>query len=127
MMELNAHIEVDKSAPESVVLHIQGRLYMATLPALEEQFDAVLPQCANRKVVLDLSGTTYVSSNCWSVFLINARRVKSVGGILLLAGMKGEVLNAYELLELHLFIQKLPDLSAALTLSSLRPAPKVKA
>ncbi len=127
MTELNAHIEMDKSAPESVVLHIRGRLYMATLPTLEEQFEAVLPQCANKKLVLELSETTYVSSNCWSVLLINARRVKSIGGVLLLAGMKGEVLNAYELLELHLFMQNFPNLSAALSLSSLRPAPKVKA
>jgi anti-anti-sigma factor len=127
MSELNVEIEAEKADTDSIILHVKGRLYMGTLPKLEEQFEAVAPQCANKKVVLDLYETTYVSSNCWSVFLINARRIKSLGGILLLAGMKSEVLNAYELLELHLFIQNFPNVSAALSLSSLRPSTKIRA
>lgn len=126
-MEFFTQISVEAVSSDSLVLHIRGRLYMGTLSKLEEKFEALLPQCANKKVVVDLSETTYVSSNCWSVFLIHARKVKSAGGILLLAGMKGEVLNAYELLELQLFIQNFPNVSTALALFSLQFAAKTKA
>ncbi len=123
MTDFDIFIQVETPTPESVLLRIQGRLYMATLPRLEEQFEAVIPKCG-KKVILDLSDTTYISSNCWSVFLILARRVKSMGGILLLSGMKGEVLNAYELLELRILIQSFPNVSAAL--SFLRSAEKTE-
>ena len=127
MKELSVQINVENFPPNAIIVHVEGRLYMGTLSILEEHLEALFLKSAGKKIVVDLAEATYVSSNCWSLFLIAARRIKKAGGLLLLSGMKDEVLNAYELLELQLFIQHFPDVSSALALSSLKRAPKVRA
>ncbi len=126
MQDLSAELDLETHSPNSLLLRIRGRLYMGTLSKLEEGFEFLLSRCAHQTVVVDLSETTYVSSNCWSVFLINARRIQSRGGVLLLAGMRDEVLNAYELLELRLLIRNFPNVSKALSLASLPLAEKTR-
>lgn len=126
MPDLNAELDIETPSPNSILMRIRGRLYLGTLSKLEEGFEHVLSRCANKTVIADLSKTTYVSSNCWSAFLINFRRIQSLGGALFLVGMKDEVLNAYELLELDIFIPNFPNVSAGLAHSSLRPEAKAK-
>ena len=62
--------------------------------AVQSSFDS------NKKnLVFDLTGTNYVSSGGWSFFLKSLKNAQKLGGEIMLAGMKAEVYDAFELLE----------------------------
>ena len=84
--------------PDVANLRIKGILYANTLPQFDKAFQAVLAG-SKKKMIFDLSETNYISSGGWSMLLVCLQRAKEAGGDILLAGMKPEVHDAFELLE----------------------------
>jgi anti-anti-sigma factor len=99
--------------PEVATLRIKGFLYANTLPEFDKTLRSVI-SVAKKKLIFDLSDTTYVSSGGWSMFLISLQRVKELGGDILLAGMKPEVHDAFELLEYDKVFKQFPSVDEAL-------------
>lgn len=115
-------MDMEKRSSNCVILHIKGRLYMATVPEVESRFQTLLPICSRKKVVLNLSETIYVSSDGWRFFLNASHQVSDRGGHFLLAGMKEEVLDAFEILEFSGILRHFPSLSDALKANPSLPS-----
>lgn len=84
--------------PDVAILRLKGILYASTLAQFDKAFQSALV-VSKKKMVFDLGDTTYISSGGWSMLLVCQQRVKEAGGDILLAGMKPEVHDAFELLE----------------------------
>jgi anti-anti-sigma factor len=99
--------------PEVATLRIKGFLYANTLPEFDKTLRSVLDS-SKKKLIFDLSETTYISSGGWSMFLVSFQRVKELGGDILLVGMKPEVRDAFELLEYDKILRCFPSAETAL-------------
>ncbi len=78
---------------DAVVLRVAGRLDAATSPELEQAFSSLDGQ----RLVLDLSELDYISSAGLRVLLARLKRIQPAGGQMLLAGLKPEVREVFEI------------------------------
>lgn len=99
--------------PDVATLRIKGFVYANTLSQLEKTLELVISN-HKKNLIFDLSETHYVSSGGWSIFLMNVQKLRNEGGDILLAGMKPEVYDAFELLEFHKFMKLFSTADAAL-------------
>lgn len=99
--------------PDSATVRIKGFLYANTLPQMEKTFQTVIASM-KKKLVLDLSETTYVSSGGWGLIMTFFKRVQDAGGAVVLAAMKPEVYDAFELLEYDKVLRSFPTVDSAL-------------
>ncbi len=74
----------------------QGRLDAARAPALEQELKQQLAQ-GNRDVVVDLSDTTYISSNGLRVLLAGLRACQADGGALRLCCLNARLMDIFEM------------------------------
>jgi len=84
--------------PEISILRIQGILYATTLPPVHKAFQEVLKN-KKKKIIFDLSETTYISSGGWGLFIAFHQAAKEMDAVIAMTGMKQEVFDAFELLE----------------------------
>ncbi len=84
--------------PDTATLRVHGFVYANTLAQLEKAVQSAF-EAHKKNLVFDLTDTNYVSSGGWSFLLSSAKRAQKLGGELLLAGMRAEVYDAFELLE----------------------------
>ncbi|HJT25237.1 MAG TPA: STAS domain-containing protein, partial [bacterium] len=98
--------------PDSTTVRIKGFLYANTLPQLEKTLQTVAASI-KKKLILDLSETNYVSSGGWGLIMTFFKRTQDAGGSLVLAGMKPEVYDAFELLEYDKVLRSFPSVDSA--------------
>ncbi len=79
-------------------LELKGFLYAGTLNKLSEAFQS-LPLSANRLIVY-LNQVSYVSTGAWSRILELQQRLKNAGGKVVLYGLKPEVQDGFDFMEL---------------------------
>lgn len=81
---------------DSKIISIAGRIDTATAPALEQ---AINTEIANgcRKVLLNFSGVSYISSGGLRVLLATAKKLKGAGDRFGLCGLSPEVLKILKL------------------------------
>ena len=84
--------------PEISILHIQGIIHATTLPQVNEAFQTVL-KSRKKKIIFDLTGTTYISSGGWGLFIACHQAALEKDAVIAMTGMKLEVFDAFELLE----------------------------
>lgn len=70
----------------ATVVRLSGEVDIQTAAAFEEQFLPVIEQSANGNVILDLTGTGYMSSVGLRVIMKAAQAGKPLGVTLILAG-----------------------------------------
>lgn len=68
------------------IISVTGRLDASTAPALQQHFEAIV-STANKSFVLDLQGVDYLSSGGLRVLLVMTKKVKAVGGGLVLTNL----------------------------------------
>jgi anti-anti-sigma factor len=96
-------MEITISARDGMqLLTVTGRLDASTAPSLQARFDELLSP-TNKNFILDLSGVDYVSSGGLRVLLVMTKKVKTVGGGIVLA-------------QLHPFVEDLLRMSGFHTL-----------
>lgn len=78
----------DAQADNVLTLTLAGRLDIATSPALEARLNAAF-DAGNRRIVLDLGDTEYVSSAGLRVLLAGLTRLEAAGGRLVLCSLQG--------------------------------------
>jgi len=100
-------------SPEDVsVIKVSGYLDTTTARDLESALNSLLDR-GNYKLVLDLSGVTYISSAGWGIFIGEIKGIRNHGGDLKLAAMIGDVFEVFRLLEFQSILEAYPSVQEA--------------
>ena len=94
------------------ILKVSGYLDTTTAGELETALYGLLER-ANFKIVVDLSGVTYISSAGWGIFIGEIKKIRNNGGDLKLAGMVGDVFEVFQLLEFESILEAYPSIDDA--------------
>jgi anti-anti-sigma factor len=113
MEKFSADIVFYNQHPDFIILRIKGQVRLGTLDQIEKNLGTIFTTCRGKKVLIDLTETTYVSSTGWSLFLLAYKRVHDLGGKFLLAGMSLDIYYAFELLEFQEIMDYYPDMETA--------------
>lgn len=98
---------------DAATIRIKGFIYASTLSEIDKTLQSLFASQKN-KILFDLSETNYVSSGGWGLFVSTAQKLRETGGDILLAAMKPEIFDAFELLDFHKLIQFFPTVESAL-------------
>ena len=90
---------------------------LGTVEQLEQEFEEVLSGISARNVVIDFAGVNFMITRVINMVLTVLRRMRAVGGEVVLCGMNDNVLRAFELMRLDRIFRIYPD--AAKAISSL--------
>jgi anti-sigma B factor antagonist len=82
------------------LLSLKGSIETTNASALEEAIDQILASRCYR-IVVDLSGVTYISSAGWGIFISEIKRVRRNAGDIKLASMTAPVREVFDLLEFN--------------------------
>jgi len=100
-------------SPEDVsVLKVSGYLDTTTAGELETALYGLLGKNCY-KIVVDLSGVTYISSAGWGIFIGEIKDIRAHGGDLKLVGMSGDVFEVFQLLEVQSILEAYQTLDEA--------------
>jgi anti-sigma B factor antagonist len=94
----------EKSEERGLLLVLAGKLDGNSSPPTQERLLNVIER-GERKVLLDLAGVDYVNSAGLRVFMMAAKKIKSVGGKLAICGMTP---NVHELFDIAGFLPLIP-------------------
>jgi len=86
------------------VLKVSGYLDTNTASELESALYQLLKK-NEFKIVVDLSGVTYISSAGWGIFIGEIKDIRNNGGDLKLSGMIGDVYEVFQLLEFNTILE----------------------
>lgn len=111
-----------KNPDDVSTLKVSGYLDTTTAGELEDALYGLLKKGVF-KIVVDLSGVTYISSAGWGIFIGEIKEIRSHGGDLKLAGMVGDVFEVFQLLEFQSILESY-DTTAEAKDAFSRTAPK---
>lgn len=97
-----------KGEDEPSTLKVSGYLDTTTAGELETALYGLLRK-GHYKVIVDLSGVTYISSAGWGIFIGEIKEIRNHGGDLKLAGMVGDVHEVFQLLEFQSILEAYPS------------------
>lgn len=80
----------------ATILTITGRVDTATAPTLEQSINKEI-EAGNKKILLNFSGVTYISSGGLRVLLATAKKLRSPGDKYGLCSLSAEVLKVLKL------------------------------
>ena len=101
-----------KKPDEVSVIKVGGYLDTTTARDLETALNGLLDK-HSYKIVLDLSGVTYISSAGWGIFIGEIKEIRNHGGDLKLAAMTGDVFEVFQLLEFQSILEAYPSIQEA--------------
>lgn len=97
MLTMEGTMEVNKKNVDGTpVVTVTGRVDAVTAPDLETEFNSCIDD-GGTAIIADLSGLEYISSAGLRVILAAAKRLKTSGGDILLAGLTGPVKEVFEI------------------------------
>jgi anti-sigma B factor antagonist len=96
----------------TAVVRVRGELDIATVPALTDVLRSLEQPCD--RVVLDLSGLTFIDSTGLTLAVTEHQRAAKDGVEFVLAGATGNVLKVFRLTGLDVTMPMAPDLASAL-------------
>ncbi len=114
MQKFSADIVYNNQYPDFITLRIKGDVNISTLNQVEKSLDSIFTSCRGKRILFDLTETSYVSSSGWSLLLIAYKRIQDMGGRFLLTGMNTEIYYAFELLEFQNLMDHYPDTATAI-------------
>ncbi|HEX3001837.1 MAG TPA: STAS domain-containing protein [Methanoregula sp.] len=89
-------MEITTSQNNATILSIAGRIDTATAPELEQAINKEI-EGGHRKILLNFSGVSYISSGGLRVLLATAKKLKSPGDKFGICGLSPEVLKILKL------------------------------
>ena len=101
-----------RSTEDVSVLKVSGYLDTTTAGELETALFGLLGKNCY-KIVVDLSGVTYISSAGWGIFIGEIKDIRASGGDLKLVGMSGDVFEVFQLLEFQSILEAYDTLDEA--------------
>jgi|SRR5687768_9199596 stage II sporulation protein AA (anti-sigma F factor antagonist) len=87
---------VETKAPDAVTLALKGRLDGASSPGFEERVLALI-NAGEHRLVVDLAQLDYISSVGLRVFMLAAKRLKPLGGRIVLCALQPSVKQVFEI------------------------------
>ena len=108
------NVSAAKNAEGVSVVKVSGYLDTTTARDLESSLAGLLGKDCFR-IVLDLSGVTYISSAGWGIFIGEIKEIRNHGGDLKLAAMTGDVFEVFQLLEFQSILEAYPTIDEAKT------------
>jgi anti-sigma B factor antagonist len=103
---------IAKGAPDVNILKISGYLDTTTAGELETSLYNLLAK-GLYKIVIDLTGVTYISSAGWGIFIGEIKEIRNNGGDLKLVGMVGDVFEVFQLLEFQSILEAYTSIDEA--------------
>jgi anti-sigma B factor antagonist len=94
------------------VIAPQGELDLHSSPVVKEQLESII-EAHRPKVVVDLSGVTYVDSSGLAVFIEAMQRVAGYGGSFAICGLQENVKHIFSIARLDQVFRIFPDQAAA--------------
>ena len=95
------------------VLPLKGEIDLHVSPVVTASLDAMIEKKPER-VVIDLSGVTYIDSAGLAALIQAMQKVEAYGGKFFLAGLQETVRSIFEISRLDQVFQIFPDTDAAL-------------
>jgi anti-sigma B factor antagonist len=106
-------IQSKRIEPDILVVAIAGRITMGRECKQLEWTTESLIREANRKIVFDLAGVTYIDSTGIGIIMMSAGQLKEVGGQLRVAGAKGHVEEVLKMTNVDKVVGLHPNIDAA--------------
>ena len=100
----------------SDVLALKGEIDLHVSPAITESLTSMTRKEPER-IVIDLSGATYIDSSGLAALMIAMREVEAYGGTFFLAGLDETMLSILQSSRLDQTFRIFPDVDAALAAS----------
>jgi anti-anti-sigma factor len=95
------------------LLNLRGTIETTNASTLEDAIERIFrDNCF--KIVVDLSGVTYISSAGWGIFISEIKRVRRESGDIKLVAMRPEVREVFDLLEFNNILKPFPDRDQAI-------------
>jgi anti-sigma B factor antagonist len=111
--------------PDLAVFSVRGSIDTLTAPEFEKKLLSALEGPAPR-MILNLRDADYISSAGWGILVMQIKEIREKRGDLVLAGMKADVLEVFNLLELHILLRSFPDVPTAVA-TAFPPGPELEA
>jgi anti-sigma B factor antagonist len=105
------------STPEPNLLALAGEIDLHESPRVKEKLDPLIEQKLPR-VLIDLTGVSYIDSSGIAVLIDAMQRIHAHGGQLALFGMRENVRGVFEIARLDQIFRIFPDKDAAVGASS---------
>jgi anti-sigma B factor antagonist len=96
----------------TAVIAPQGELDLHSSPMVKEQLESII-DAQRPKVVVDLSGVSYVDSSGLAVFIEAMQRIVSYGGSFAICGLQENVRHIFNIARLDQVFRIFPDQAAA--------------
>ena len=96
----------------SVIVAPEGEIDLNSSGLVKEQLEPVIADKRPR-VILDLSGVSYIDSSGLAVFIEAMQRVQSYGGAFVLCGLRESVSHIFNIARLDQVFRIFPDRAAA--------------
>ena len=97
----------------SEVLQLKGEIDLHVSPSVTASLNAMIEK-KPRRLVVDLSGVTYIDSAGLAALIQAMQKVEGYGGKFMLAGLRETVRSIFEISRLDQVFQIFPDADAAL-------------
>jgi len=111
MAELSVYKEIkDKIA----IIRPVGHIDTDTFSILKDEIKNTI-KSDQVKVIIDMSGVTFISSAGWGTITGSIQSAKQAGGNIKIAGMLDEAKNVYELIELNELVDAYNTVDEALS------------
>ena len=96
-----------------VLLSLKGTIETTNASTLEDTINRIIGENCFR-IVVELSGVTYISSAGWGIFISEIKRVRRESGDIKLAAMRPEVREVFDLLEFNNILRPYPGKKEAI-------------
>lgn len=97
----------------AAVVALEGEIDLHRSASVREQLDPHIAAKAS-KLIVDLSGVTYIDSSGLAVFIEAMQRVMAYGGAFALCGLRESVQHIFSIARLDQVFRIFPDQAAAL-------------
>jgi len=115
--------EVSRPRPGTVLLEVDGEIDTATAPRLQAGLDEALDAADDEgsRVVVDLTGVTFLASSGLAVLIGGARRMTALGGRLRLVAASRSVTRPLQVTGADALFDTFDDVASALSAEASRP------
>jgi anti-sigma B factor antagonist len=103
-----AHI----TTPAPGIVALEGEIDLHESPHIKEVLQPLIDQ-KSKRVLLDLSGVSYIDSSGLALFIEAMQRIQAYGGIFGLYGLRPGVKAIFEIARLDQVFKIFPDLASA--------------
>lgn len=117
--------EVSRPRPGTILLEVDGEIDTATAHRLQAGLDEALDaaDAEGSRVVVDLTGVTFLASSGLAVLIGGARRLTALGGRLRLVAASRSVTRPLQVTGADALFDTFDDVASALSVEASRPSP----